>query len=49
VCVCVEEDTLLMRGRRGGLKRKREREREREREKERDKKREYYKDFKVNF
>ena len=34
MCVCVEKETLLMRGRRGGITR------EREREKERDKKRE---------
>ena len=45
VCVCVEEDTLLMG--RGG--RTYEREREKEREKERQKKGNTYKDFKVNF
>jgi hypothetical protein len=53
VCVCVEEDTLLMRGRRGGLTRERERERKRERERERERQKKKgilpYKDFKVNF
>ena len=50
VCVCVEEDTLLMGGRRGGLTREREKERKKDRERKREtKKGNTYKDFKVNF